>query len=926
MTLLQRAALIGVIGLASWGAHASDGDFVWARSMGGPEFDGGNGIALDGAGNVYTTGYFEGTVDFDPGEGTFNLTSAGNDDIFVQTLDASGNLVWARRFGGTRYDRGDAIAVDGLGNVYLLSSQFGGPDMLVQKLDTNGELLWARSIELGDSGNGYAIALDGAGNVYATGSFGNTVDFDPGAGTYNLTSAGERDIFVQKLDANGSFVWARSMGGISYEIGFGIVVDGRGNVYTTGWFQGMADFDPGEATFNLTSAGQPDAFVQKLDANGNFVWARRMGWTRLFFENGTSTAFGKAIAIDASNNVYTTGHFEGRVDFNPGAGNFNLFSTEDSYDIFVQKLDANGNFVWARRMGGAGDDYGRGIAIDGRGNVYTTGYFWDTADFDPGPGTVNLTSAGLTDIFLQKLDNDGTFDWALRLGGMKFDVAAAIAVDSSGFVYTTGRFEDRVNFDPGTDTSNLTSAGQYDIFVLSHGPDVTPPNVTTIVPDLFGPTNADSVGFTVTFDEDVQNFDGATDLVLNHIGTASTGASISGGPSVYAVTINGITGDGSFALAVSTKSDVQDLKGNSLASSVVSAPVTIDNTPPAASIAGPTGSPVNRRGTAAYLVAVTGANRINLTSGDVTVNHSGTAGGSVVVIDGTSETPVIEVSGVTGEGSYSISVSAGIASDAAGNSSEATGPGNAVTVDNTPPAFTNIASIPPEVEAGNPVLLTFDSTEPLSGDPEVTVNGNPAMLFRKTAYGYTYVALESDAPGPARIEIQGMDIAGNLGSATDTTALSIVEPTPEGEGDVEGSVEGAVEGMPEGAAEGAVEGGEEGAIEGSLEGQEEGEEEGTTEGSAEGLDEGEAEGSAEGAVEGSIEGMIEGEPEGAIEGSEEGSMDGEGEGEPGGGLLSCRCNAFGPSPSLGEILGQLFLGAVTLMALLMMTVYQKRFW
>ena len=111
------------------------------------------------------------------------------------------------------------------------------------------------------------------------GSFQGTADFDPGAGTFNLTSAGDYDIFISKLDSSGNFVWAKSLGGTGYDVSYGIALDSGGNVYTTGSFSGTVDFDPGAGTFNLTSAGTGDIFVSKLDSNGNFVWARSLGGT-----------------------------------------------------------------------------------------------------------------------------------------------------------------------------------------------------------------------------------------------------------------------------------------------------------------------------------------------------------------------------------------------------------------------------------------------------------------------------------------------------------------------------------------------------------------------------------------------------------------------------------------------------------------------
>ena len=252
---------------------------------------------------------------------------------------------------------------------------------------------WAK--QMGSTGPdvGRSIGIDGSGNVYSTGNFYGTVDFDPGAGVFNLTSAGTTDIYIQKLDANGNFIWAKQMGGTGNDNGYSIGIDGSGNVYSTGYFSETVDFDPGAGVFNLTSAGGRDIYIQKLDANGNFIWAKQMG--------GAGTDAGYSIGIDGSGNVYSTGYFSETVDFDPGAGVFNLASG-GGFDIYIQKLDANGNFIWAKQMGDAANDIGYSIGIDGSGNVYTTGFFSGTVNFDPGAGVFNLASAGGTDIYIQK--------------------------------------------------------------------------------------------------------------------------------------------------------------------------------------------------------------------------------------------------------------------------------------------------------------------------------------------------------------------------------------------------------------------------------------------------------------------------------------------------------------------------------------------
>src|SRR6185369_16966117 len=180
-----------------------------------------------------------------------------------------------------------------------------------------------------------------------------------------------------------SFCWAKRMGGTAtLDDGYSITVDDSGNVYTTGRFQGTADFDPGAGTFNLTSSSGSDIFISKLDADGSFVWAKKLG-----------TGTGHSIAHDHSGNIYSTGEFSGTSDFDPGAGIFNLTSAGLD-DIFISKLDASGNFVWAKRVGGTQLDNSYSISVNDSGYVYITGFFFGTADFDPGAGSFTLTSAG----------------------------------------------------------------------------------------------------------------------------------------------------------------------------------------------------------------------------------------------------------------------------------------------------------------------------------------------------------------------------------------------------------------------------------------------------------------------------------------------------------------------------------------------------
>lgn len=176
------------------------------------------------------------------------------------------------------------------------------------------------------------------------------------------------------------------MGNSGADVGISIDVDQEGNVYTTGYFNDTVDFDPNVGIYNLTAVGLfGDMFIQKVDKNGNLIWAKSI-------EAGSTSIF-----VDDSCNVYTTGNFSDTVDFDPNVGVYNLVGGNGDNDIFIQKLDSAGNFIWAKSMGGSGNDVGTSIVVDKLGNVYTTGYFELTVDFDPNAGIYNLPGGSVGD-------------------------------------------------------------------------------------------------------------------------------------------------------------------------------------------------------------------------------------------------------------------------------------------------------------------------------------------------------------------------------------------------------------------------------------------------------------------------------------------------------------------------------------------------
>tara|TARA_B100000809_G_scaffold46556_1_gene40978 strand:- start:1902 stop:4799 length:2898 start_codon:yes stop_codon:yes gene_type:complete len=439
-----------------------------------------NSIVLDQDENSYITGWFDSITDFDPGLGTYNLVSEGMPDIFIQKVDSSGNLVWAHSFGSNmgenRWDEGKSITVDSQGNVYVTGTfrdtiDFDpGPGIynlyvpdpdhwgtFILKLDSNGNFIWATSI---DNGAGRCIETDSSDNVYITGEFGGgTIDFDPGPGVYNLTSATiNEDVFVLKLSSQMDFIWAKGYGSGGDDIGFDIHLDNFNNVLVTGYFNGIVDFDPGPGVYNLIANWNEDVFIQKLDSGGNFIWARSFG--------GSGYDWGYDLETDDSGNIYTTGRFQWVVDFDPGPAVYNLSSPFGNFDFYVVKLNANGDFVWANSTGGDNNDTATDIEIDNFGDIYVSGRFLNDVDFDPGSGVYILHALPQLNggTFLQKLDSAGNFIWAN--GGDMGTIGGHFEITSDGTIYSTDRYWVTSDFDPELSVFNIPSVpGMHEHFI-----------------------------------------------------------------------------------------------------------------------------------------------------------------------------------------------------------------------------------------------------------------------------------------------------------------------------------------------------------------------------------------------------------------------------------------------------------------------------
>lgn len=315
---------------------------------------------------------------------------------------------------------------------------------------------------IGGTGNQeqtYSIAVDNAGNTYVTGLIFSTADFDPSAAVATYTASAQGSTYIAKYDASGNYVWAKVLQSVSANAGLSIQLNSANEIVIGGYFNGTCDFDPSGATANLISGGSNDLFFAKYDNNGNYIWAKRIG--------GSTSDYLNSIRIDSNDNIWITGYFTSTVDFDPGAG-VSTYTSNGGLDIFVAKYTTAGNYVWNKAIGGTGADQGTTLDFDSFGNIYLTGHFFGSFDFDTGAGVTTVTSSGGTDIFINKLDPTGNFIWVKTLGSTDLDYGYSIVVDASDNIYVTGQYRNTIDLDAGAGLATYTAVGGDDIYLIKY--------------------------------------------------------------------------------------------------------------------------------------------------------------------------------------------------------------------------------------------------------------------------------------------------------------------------------------------------------------------------------------------------------------------------------------------------------------------------
>lgn len=359
---------------------------------------------------------------------------------------------------------------------FPISFKGGNADGTLTSLSTtDGTIQWIKQFASKLDDVVVDATVDASGNYYLTGYFmgagTNAFDADPGPAVYPLSvtsSFANRDIFIIKLDSNGDFLWAKQMSspsGAANDDVATIKLDSSGNIYLAGSYV-YVDFDPGAGEQIYTATGSSDAFVVKLDNDGNFIWVKTL--------NGTSSKKIMDMEIDSDNNIYVTGRYQGTIDLNPDATLTDVKTRVGGFDTFVAKYTPSGDYVWGHSYGGTGADISEKILVHGN-NVYVGGSFTGTVDLDPTSGTNSVTSAGGTDAYLSSFTKDGAYNSSFVIPGSttNADNLRDFYIDDNGNFYLAGLFQN-INIGGNNYTS---SAANSDVYYIKLNSDMNFSNI-----------------------------------------------------------------------------------------------------------------------------------------------------------------------------------------------------------------------------------------------------------------------------------------------------------------------------------------------------------------------------------------------------------------------------------------------------------------
>ncbi len=447
----------------------------WVKTFGGPGRELALESKIDPSGNIVTVGFYNDSVDLDPGTGVYGIATHGDNDAFIQKLDANGNFIWAKVIHSTTSLGAYSVDFDKNGNVYVTGG-FSGPSVdfdpdpvtthyltrgpqesrgfYTLKLDGSGNFVWATA----QTGRDVVrrIITDSVGNSYCMFAFLGQFDLDPSPSGTNFTSSSFVQTVIQKLDSAGNLVWSRLLSSTSGFQGQELVLTSQGEVVLVGAFKGTCNLQSAGVLVNNTS--EDKGIVVTLDDAGTYQKA--------FFFQGSGYCEISDVVSDANQNLYLAGRFDGVVDLNPGPSGTS--NTPNHEGLFVAKYNNLDSLLWYDtyetdlNLNPLDPNVVADITIDQSMNLFITGQF----DQDLVHSQATLTSNGDLDIFLAQYDSAGTPLWLDHIGAGSRDESVSLLVNQDNFLHLTGRYSGNVAFDPSKPNTTVNAASTGNIFIV----------------------------------------------------------------------------------------------------------------------------------------------------------------------------------------------------------------------------------------------------------------------------------------------------------------------------------------------------------------------------------------------------------------------------------------------------------------------------
>jgi hypothetical protein len=458
------------------GSSYSNAQIIISAGAAGQEYS--KDIDIDNQGNIVSAGYFFNTVDFDPSANTNYRTSVGFADNYIAKYSTNGSLIWVTSFGSTGVDIPHSVVTDNNNNIILtgyfsntcdfdpgasvaVKTSNGGRDAYIAKYDSSGNFQWVITYGSDSLDDAFNLDVDAQGNIYWTGVIEGTVT----VGTTTFTTQVE-DVVFGKISPSGTILWVKQVGGSGIDEGSGIILDNNGDIIHTGYFQTTVDFDPNAGVSNLTSSGGFDTYFGKYDTSGNLLWMKKIGGA------GADIGAPGGITIDNLNNIYIAGNAGANCDYDPNAGVI-THTMNGANDWFVAKYDNNGNHLLSFTVGGTGQDQAHRLTTDNQQNIYVTGWFRTSANFNPNGTTMTLTgncTGGGHDGYIAKYNSNGICQWAKQFGGVvngnnQLTLGTSVKLLNEQQVVFSGRFHGNNAFASIPLSPTTNSNGASDMFI-----------------------------------------------------------------------------------------------------------------------------------------------------------------------------------------------------------------------------------------------------------------------------------------------------------------------------------------------------------------------------------------------------------------------------------------------------------------------------